>query len=241
MNGTDLSPISKREAYLAKKYLPDIPKYVNAVRRRHEIPNYIPTEDLYSAGLWGLMLAIKRVKCVDEKCIRRYIYIRVRGAILDELRSFDILSRSARNSYKRVQAFCVTYTKEHAHPPKEETIQKVFNLTRLQWRNLKRLISFRGVYSIDAQQDSKEVCLEPVDESIAAPNKQCEDNDLYAELWCQLGTLPLQEREVIHSYYFEQNTLSEIGQKYGITGSRAHQVLHKGLKKLYKKLSLYQK
>lgn len=238
MNGTNLRPITKKEAHLVKKYLPDIQKYVNIVRRRHEIPSYIPTEDLYSAGLWGLMLAIKRVKDVDERCIRRYIYLRVRGAVLDELRSFDILSHSARKSYKRVKEFCDNYTKEHNQPPKEETIQKAFNLTRLQWRNLKRLMSFRGVYSIHEQQDSDGGYFEPVDESTAIPNKQCEDNDLYAELWRQLDTLPLQERDVIHSYYFKQSTLSEIGQKYGITGSRAHQVLHKGLRRLRGKLCI---
>lgn len=241
MNGTNLRPINKKEAHLVKKYLPDVQKYVNIVRRRHEIPNHIPPDDLYSAGLWGLLLAVKRVKDVDERCIRRYIYLRVRGAVLDELRSLDILPHSARTSCKRVQAFCDVYADKHGCQPDEKTIKKHFHLTKLQWQNLKNLLSFRGLYSMHAQQDSKEVCLEPVDESITAPNKQCEDNDLYAELWCQLGTLPLQERDVIHAYYFEQNTLSEIGEKYGITGSRAHQVLHKALKRLHKKLSLHQK
>ena len=98
MNGTNLRPINKKEAHLVKKYLPDVQKYVNIVRRRHEIPNHIPPNDLYSAGLWGLLLAVKRVKDVDERCIRRYIYLRVRGAVLDELRSLDILPHSARTS-----------------------------------------------------------------------------------------------------------------------------------------------
>ena len=112
MNGTNLRPINKKEAHLVKKYLPDVQKYVNIVRRRHEIPNHIPPNDLYSAGLWGLLLAVKRVKDVDERCIRRYIYLRVRGAVLDELRSLDILPHSARlaSVYRHFAMFMQTNT-----------------------------------------------------------------------------------------------------------------------------------
>ena len=89
-----------------------------------------------------------------------------------------------------------------------------------------------------AQGSGTEDYFEPVDKSIATPDLQCEYNDFYAELKRQLDTLPLQEKNVINSYYFGRRTLSEIGQKYGITGSRAHQVLHKGLRRLRGKLCI---
>lgn len=232
MKGTNLRPITKKEAHLVKKYLPDVQKYVNIVRRRHEIPNHIPPDDLYSAGIWGLLLAVKRVKDVDERCIRRYIYLRVRGAVLDELRSLDILPHSARTSCKRVQAFCDVYIDKHGCQPDEKTIKKHFHLTKLQWQNLKQLLSFRGLYSMHEQGGGAGDYFEPVDKSIATPDLQCEYNDFYAELKRQLDALPLQEKNVINSYYFGRRTLSEIGQKYGITGSRAHQVLHRGLQRL---------
>ena len=100
------------------------------------MPGHIEADDLYSAGLTGLVTAAKNFKDCKSRTFCGYAITRIRGAILDELRKQDFLSRGARAKARHFSQVIARLEQELDGPPYEESICKEMNLTPHQLAKL---------------------------------------------------------------------------------------------------------
>lgn len=95
------TPFTQAQQKIFEKYFPIVRRIVNSMRSK--LPSYADADELHSAGVWGLADAIRRLDDSRSDSFDGYIAIRIRGAIIDELRNIDYMSRSARNDAKNVE------------------------------------------------------------------------------------------------------------------------------------------
>ena len=93
--------LTARQRALFVKYYPVIRKIVNSMKTK--LPSYADLDELHSAGVGGLADAVRKLDPAREESFGGYISTRVRGAIIDELRSLDYMSRSARSDAKQIE------------------------------------------------------------------------------------------------------------------------------------------
>ncbi len=229
---------------LVLEHAPLIRYVVSRIAAR--LPAHADVDDLYSCGVIGLIDAVERFD-PDKGCkFKTYAEFRIRGAILDELRSLDWMSRTARQNGRRL---------EHAHTELEHrfgrtvTCGEVAEWLGMEVDELHRVADQANGISIvhldDVQQDgsSEQGCYGDVieDERAANPFSSLTSLELQRIVAAGIGELPEKERLVISLYYYQDLSLKEIGGMLGITESRVCQIRSKAVKQLRKRLpSVYE-
>jgi RNA polymerase sigma factor for flagellar operon FliA len=197
-------------------------------RRIHErLPQHVDIEDLVSAGVLGLMDAFSKFDPDKKVQFRSYAQFRIRGAILDSLRTLDWSPRELRRKGRAVEEAIRVLTARLGHAPgeAEEAAEMALGLDDYQQLlgDLKGLEI--GTLHMERSEDSGE------EELAYIPGRPEEDplfRCLRGELEERLGeaiqSLPDRERLVMSLYYFEEMTMREIGLALGVVESRVSQV-----------------
>lgn len=197
-------------------------------RRIHErLPQHVDIEDLVSAGVVGLMDAFAKFDPTKKVQFRSYAQFRIRGAILDSLRTLDWSPRELRRKGRAVEEAIRVLTARLGHPPGEGEIAAEMGLTLDEYQqllgNLKGLEI--GTLHLEHSEDSGEEELAYVpgrpDED---PLFRCLRGELEGRLADAIANLPERERLVMTLYYFEEMTMREIGLALGVVESRISQV-----------------
>lgn len=227
---------------LMENYL-HLVKY-NAERIGAKLPDEIDTDDLMSAGIFGLMDAIEAYDLSRGVKFETYCAPRIRGAILDELRSMDWVPRLVRaRAHKLTRA-----TNEMLHllgrMPSESELAEKMKMTRPEFSKLKREATAVGQISLSrkcSESDSnKEVCEIDViqDRRGRNPVNEIQEKDLK-----NLVTrgLTRAERLILILYYYEEMTMKEIGMTLDLSESRVSQMHSAILARLKEQLELRRK
>ena len=111
--------LNKKQRELFVKYYPTVGKIVNSMRAK--LPSHADFGELHSAGVSGLADAVLKLDPKKEKSFDGYVCMRVRGAIIDELRNLDYMSRSARNDAKRLEKIREDLERRLGRRPDEST------------------------------------------------------------------------------------------------------------------------
>jgi RNA polymerase sigma factor for flagellar operon FliA len=209
---------------------------VRAIARRiHErLPAHVLLDDLYSAGLLGLIEAVDRFDPSKRVLFRTYAQCRIRGAILDSLRSLDWSPRRLRRKGRAIEQVIQKLAAQFQRPPEEEEIAEELNIRLTCYQQL--LSSLKGLEIGTLSATGRG---ESIEEEEMYVRNEIEDDPLirclYAEMRELLGhavaSLPERERIVVSLRYFEELTLKEIGLVLGVTearvsGIRASAILH---------------
>jgi RNA polymerase sigma factor FliA len=197
-------------------------------RRIHErLPQHVDIEDLVSAGVVGLMDAFAKFDPAKKVQFRSYAQFRIRGAILDSLRTLDWSPRELRRKGRAAEEAIRVLTARLSRPPGENEIAAEMGVSLEDYQQL--LGDLRGLeigtLHMERNEDSGEEELAYVpgrpDED---PLFRCLRGELEERLTDAIGRLPERERLVMTLYYFEEMTMREIGLALGVVESRVSQV-----------------
>ena len=197
-------------------------------RRIHErLPQHVELDDLVSAGMIGLMDALSKFDGSKKVQFKSYAQFRVRGAILDSLRTLDWSPRDLRRKGRAVEEAIRKLTQRLGRAPGEQEIAGEMELGLGEYQQL--LGSLKGLeigsLHMERSGDSgdEELTYLPgsPDED---PLFRCLKGELKQRLIDAIEELPEKERMVLTLYYYEELTMKEIGLTLGVVESRVSQI-----------------
>ncbi len=206
---------------LAIQYLPAVKAM--AFRLKERLPSSIDYCDLYAIGTEELIKLARRYDESVNDSFWGYAKKRVYGAMLDYLRSLDVLSRASRQLIKQIEKATEEYMTEHDDEPSDEELAEMLGESVEKIHDARVASSIYTVMPIDDH-------LQMGDEG--ATLKKIEQDELVEVIKKVLGTLKEREQLIIQLYYFEELTLKEISEILGITESRISQIHKSVIKKI---------
>jgi RNA polymerase sigma factor FliA len=229
------------EDLLVRAYLP-LSKQVSD-RVYATVPNNVDYEEVLQNGRIGLMDAIRAWK-PEIASFRTYATLKIRSRILDGLRSADWLSRDMRRSVRTVQTGIVELEKQLNRTPTDEEVAAHLGLTVHDVQTALLNHSSSHVGSLDDLLPNRggdgadsSLGAHITDHTDLSPHDHVEKKQDAELLRKAIETLPPRDRQILALYYYENLTLSNIGEILGVTESRICQVRSKALIVLHAKLS----
>ena len=213
---------------LVLQYIPLV-KYVIGRQLSH-LPPHLPREDLMSAGIMGLINAVERYNPNLEVQFKTYAIPRIKGAILDELRSYDIIPRSIRLKMKELQQSIRELESELGRTPGEEEIADKMGLKIDSYRDLLRRLS--PIRFLSLSQTLNNAAEWDIPDATADATFSSDDNELKSILISAIQKLEKNERLMIALYYYEKMTMKEIAVVLKVSESRISQVHTQAILKL---------
>jgi RNA polymerase sigma factor for flagellar operon FliA len=205
-------------------------KYV-AGRMASGLPSHVEESDLISYGLMGLIGAIERFEPEREIKFETYAVSRIKGAIIDELRSLDWVPRSVRSKARDVERAHQKLENNLQRAPTEEEMADELGISLEDFRDSLLDIANSSVLALDdlwtiADPEGGQVSLLDTikDPNAIDPQSELDSAELKDRLADAIESLPERERLVIALYYYENLTLREIGEVLGVTESRVSQL-----------------
>ena len=223
-----------------KEFAPMVKYVANRIALR--LPPHIEVDDLVSVGVLGLIDAIQKYDPTRGAKFKTYAEFRVRGAILDELRSMDWVPRSVRQKAASMDAVVQKLQAQLGRPPEDDEVAAALGLsledffsTLNQTRSMPVLsLEDLGISKDTGEQQSLLDCL--AGKSDADPQTQLRLNELKTIIAKAIDALPEKERLMVSLYYYEELTMKEIGEVLSITESRVSQIHSKAVYRLRTKL-----
>jgi RNA polymerase sigma factor for flagellar operon FliA len=198
-----------------------------ALQLAPKLPASVELDDMIQAGLIGLMDAASRWKPTEGTQFETYASQRIRGAMLDELRERDWLSRGARKSMRDLEAAVNRLQQRHQRQPSESEIAAELGMTLRDYHEV--LLQAKGYQLIhyeDYQSDPDE---DPyldrhVSDTRAEPLALIEDIHYRKAVIAAIEKLPERERMLMGLYYEQDLNFKEIASVLGVTESRVCQI-----------------
>jgi RNA polymerase sigma factor for flagellar operon FliA len=216
-------------------------KYV-AGRVAVGLPQNVEQSDLVSYGIFGLIDAIEKFDPDRGYKFETYAIARIKGAILDELRSIDWVPRSVRAKARALEKAYAKLEAELHRTPSDEELAAELGFTEDQLQTALSQISFVGLVALDEMLsvggDRGEALTlgDTIADSVDGPVGVYEVEEMRQILAQAINRMPEREKVVLTLYYYEGLTLAEIGQVLGVTESRVCQIHTKAILQLRSRL-----
>jgi RNA polymerase sigma factor for flagellar operon FliA len=209
------------------------------------LPSHVEMGDLVGAGVMGLIRAVETFEPEREIKFETYAVHKIRGAILDELRSLDWVPRSVRQKGRSLQRAYSELSGLLGRAPYDDEVAQHLGLTLVEFEDLLTEVAPLTVLSLD-EQDGLGDDAPALSETIADPQAanalaDIEEGQLKAMLRDAISALPAKERLVVSMYHFEELNFKEIGRVMGVTESRVCQIHSKAIVKLRARVRLQAK
>jgi RNA polymerase sigma factor for flagellar operon FliA len=205
-------------------------KYVSG-RMASGLPAHVEEADLISYGLVGLINAIERFDLEREIKFETYAITRIKGAIIDELRSLDWVPRSVRQKAREIERANAKLEHKLQRAPTDEEMAEALEMTVQEFQDALLQISNSTVAALDelwtvgdASGDQVSLLDTLQDPDAPDPAAVMDQTDLKDRVADAIARLPEREKLVVALYYYENLTLREIGEVLGVTESRISQL-----------------
>ncbi len=203
------------------------------------LPSHVDDADLISYGLMGLIGAIERFEPERGIKFETFAMTRIRGAIIDELRSLDWVPRSVRSRAREIEAAQAKLEHELQRAPTEEELANKLGIDEEELRSSLLEIANSSVYALDelwtvSDSSGDQVSLLDTisDPRADDPQESLASSEIKDRLTDAIAGLPEREQLVVALYYYENLTLREIGEVLGVTESRVSQLHTKAVMRL---------
>jgi RNA polymerase sigma factor FliA len=213
-------------------------KYV-AGRIGSGLPAHVDEGDLVSYGLLGLIGAIERFDPQRDIKFETYAIARIKGAIIDELRSLDWVPRSVRSRAREIERAIADLEAKLGRAPTDEEIASKVGISTSDLEDSLTEISRSSIAALDelwtvSSEGGDAVSLLDTIEDVEGPDPQIEltQTETKEALGEAIARLPEREKLVVTLYYYEELTLREIGEVLGVTESRVSQLHTKAILRL---------
>lgn len=200
-------------------------------------------EDLVSYGIFGLIDAIDKFDCFKEVKFETYASLRIRGAILDQIRKLDWIPRTIRQKQKRIETVIREVEQETGHAAGDEEIAQRLGISADEYTEWQTQMKITGLVSLNEyMEQGSDVSQDYSRHTTArfeAPEERVEKEELAKVLGEALELLTEKERKVITLYYYEELTLKEISSILEVSESRVSQLHTRALQKMKTKMGVY--
>ncbi len=217
-------------------------KYVSG-RMASGLPAHVDEADLISYGLVGLINAIERFEPARAVKFETYAMTRVKGAIIDELRTLDWVPRSVRARARQIERANAKLEHTLQRAPTDEEMAAELDLSVEEFQSALLQISTSTVAALDelwtvgdSSGDQVSLLDTLTDENAPDPAAVMDQTELKERIAEAIRRLPERERLVIALYYYENLTLREIGDVLSVTESRVSQLHTKAVLRLRSRL-----
>ena len=217
----------RRNAYAVEHY-----GLVEKVARRlsRRLPSHVSVDDLVSAGMIGLLEASERFDSGRNDRFEAFAEFRIRGAMLDELRLRDSLSRDMRRVCKELAGATNELANQLGRLPTDIEVAERMGVSVVEIRKRQSKLSGQSVVGFD---DLDPGLLErTADDRAPNPCETAVKRELFEQLADQVGALPQRQQQVLALYYCEDLNLREIAAVLGVTESRICQIHTEATKRL---------
>ena len=208
-----------------KNHMPLVRSVVD--RMRASLPPTVDVEDLYSVGLMGLIHALRRFDPTLGVTFASYATMRIRGAVLDELRRVDWLSRSLRVKAKKVTEIIAGIEQREGRPATEAEVASELGVSSEEYSAMLdelRPLSYVELDAVAGEEDDANMHDVVPDEKQPSASDLAMKNELIKLVIDRLQQLPEMQRKILAMYYFENLRLAEIAKVFGVTESRICQI-----------------
>lgn len=218
---------SINESELIERFLPMVRSIVERIRIN--LPSHIESDELYSVGITGLISAVRNFDPARNNTFAGYVSVRVRGAILDELRRLDWCPRRTRAKGRRLREVIGELEQTFGREPTEKEIQAELKLSSREYYQLideVRPITFVALDDSGMSSSEEGPSLHETipDGDASDVREDLEKDELINLVSERIDELPEVQRKVLAMYYFEGMRLAEIAEVFGLTESRICQI-----------------
>jgi RNA polymerase sigma factor for flagellar operon FliA len=217
-------------------------KYV-AGRMSSGLPAHVEEAELISYGLLGLIAAIERFDPSREIKFETFAITRIKGSIIDELRSMDWVPRSVRTKARQIERANAKLEHELHRAPTDQEMADALHVSVEDFQESLVRISNSSVVALDelwtvsdASGDQVSLLDTLQDREAADPARELDTSEMKDRLAGAIAKLPEREKLVVALYYYENLTLREIGEVLGVTESRVSQLHTKAVLRLKSRL-----
>jgi len=227
---------------LVERFLPLVHKIVGKLCKR--LPTHVEYDDLHSIGTVGLIHAVRKYSCRDDKTFEAYASMRIRGSIIDELRKMDTLPRSARAKAREVETVVAKLELELGRVPNDSELQRSLGLSGTEFRRLMNRV--RPTYFVSLDGPQVEIAADGVadlheiiaDESQQPTSEKLQNAELVGILSDRISGLPDRQKKVLAMYYYEEMRLAQIADVFGVTEARICQIHGQAIRTLREQVTL---
>lgn len=199
------------------------------------LPSSVDVEDLIQAGMIGLIEASRKFDAAQGASFETYAAIRIRGAIIDEIRRVDWMPRSLHRKSREVSSAIREIEQRSGRAASANEVAKAVGMTADEYADLLGEAARGRVVSLDAQiEDSGEALIEGYHPS---PQKHMERAAFRKQLASAIADLPEREKLALSLYYEQDLNLREIGEVMGVSESRVSQIHGQAMLRLRSRLS----
>jgi len=203
-------------------------------RVKVSLPSSISVEDIAGYGVEGLINAVERFSPHKNSRFETYALIRIRGAILDKIRSQDFLPRSIRKKIKDIKQATEILKQELGRAPTTNEIAQYLDMEPAKVSQImSEDVTITSIYDKRGNSDDSMEIIDTIEDSNKQnPHEIAEEHNVKTDLQRALMRLPERERVLMVLYYQENMTMKEIGQTLNMSESRVCQLHAQGLMKL---------
>jgi RNA polymerase sigma factor FliA len=217
----------RTENALVEQYLPLVRSVLG--RLAMSLPEHVDHDDLNSAGLVGLLQALRNYDPASGTSFETYARLRIRGAMLDELRRMDWVPRTVHEKSRRIQVAMAQLEQRYGRIPTDVEVAREMKLSLAQYDDLLaeiRPATFVCLDAICSSDTGDASSLSEVVPDLAedGPVEQTSRNELKQIVLRRIKELPDNQRKVLALYYGEDLHLREIAEVLGLTESRICQI-----------------
>ncbi|HET7535387.1 MAG TPA: FliA/WhiG family RNA polymerase sigma factor [Candidatus Didemnitutus sp.] len=215
------------EKDLIERFLPLVRNVVDRIKLT--LPPHIDADDLYSVGITGLLAAVRKFDPAQGNTFASYASMRIRGAILDELRRMDWCPRRTRARARKLKESINDLEQKLGRTATEDEICQQLGLSHkdyAKWLDEARPVTFIALDQHADGEESEGASLHELlaDESDTTGRESLEKQELLQLLSQRMAELPDIPRKILAMYYFENMRLAEIAAVFGLTESRICQI-----------------
>lgn len=222
-----ISPSAVDEKDLIERYLPLVRNVVDRVKLN--VPAHVDADDLYSVGVTGLIAAVRKFDPNQGSTFASYAAMRIRGAILDELRRMDWCPRRARARSRKLKSAINDVEQKLGRAAKDSEVCAALGLTPKEyekWVEEAKPVTFIAIDQTADGEEGEGASLHELlaDEGDTTGRDSMEKAELLQLLTQRISELPDIPKKILAMYYFENMRLAEIAAVFDLTESRICQI-----------------
>ena len=209
---------------LLTEHMPLVKRLAHHMKAK--LPPSVEVDDLVQAGMMGLLDAINRYEDNHGAQFETYAVLRIRGAMLDELRNSDWMPRSTRQNMRKVEAALSTLQQRLGRPPTESEVAKMLKLSLADYQDMlgdgggHQLVYYEDFHD----EDGNDSFLDRYAADDHDPLRSLLETDFRQAVIDAIEALPPREKLLMGLYYEEELNLKEIGAVMGVSESRVSQL-----------------
>jgi RNA polymerase sigma factor for flagellar operon FliA len=200
------------------------------------LPATVDVEDLMQAGMIGLLDASYQFDATQGASFETYAGIRIRGAMLDEIRRNDWAPRSVHKKARDISEKMHEIEQRTGRNAKDTEVAEAMGISIHEYHHQLHDSAGHQLFSLDDFSDSDEANANPISNGISTPDEETHSDNFQQALAHALENLPERERLLMSLYYNDELNLKEIGEVLGVSESRVSQIHSQTVLRLRSKL-----